>query len=260
MYWFELWPQVSAPWRLLRGLAAGVAVVLILSGCQKENEAGCFTSTGSIRAERRALQPFHTLTTYDNVTVLLVQDTETYAEVRAGQNLQEDIRLEEADGYLTIRNTSRCNWVRRYNTPREVTLHTPRLSGMFLRGEADIRTVGTFRADTLFAHLIGSGDYHLNLASTYLGMSQYELGDIYLSGTASELHHTLGGNGSLYATELPLQEVYLQTNFDSSGNAYVRPARLLAGTHAGTGTVYYAGAVPLLELGITGKGKLTSLP
>ena len=233
------------------GLAGG------LTACDKGNEAGCFTSTGNIVTERRALSPFRVLTTYDNVSVVLVQDAETYAEVRAGKNLQEDIRLEVQGNELIIRNTSRCNWVRRYDTPREVTLHLPRLTDIYLRGQADISTQGAFRQDTIFPHLVGAGDFHLNLVSRYIGMSQYELGDIYLSGSTQELHHILGGSGSLYAQDFPLQQAYLQTNFDSDGNMHLRPARLLAGTHAGTGTIFYT-APPALQnvLKVTGKGKL----
>jgi len=254
MSWSKVEVQVNCSRWVLRG--AAVLGLLALLGCTKENEAGCFTSTGNIVTERRSLPPFQVLTAYDNVQVTLVQDSETYAEVRAGKNLQDDIRLEVQDDQLTIRNTSRCNWVRRYNTPREVTLHVPRLTSIFLRGQADIRADRPFEQDTIFAHLIGSGDFHLNLASQYIGMSQYELGDIYLSGRTQELHHTLGGSGSLYASDFSLQDLYLQTNANSSGNARLRVSRLLAGTHAGAGTVYYALPAPTqLELQVRGKGK-----
>lgn len=257
MVWSELKMQVSGPGRVLRALALCGLAALLLLGCSKENEAGCFTSTGNIVTERRSLPPFRVLTTYDNVQVTVVQDTDTYAEVRAGKNLQADIRLEVKGDELVIRNTSRCNWVRRYDTPREVTLHTPCITSTFLRGQADVRTEGTFSQDTIFFHLIGSGDYHLNLRSTYVGMSQYELGDIYLSGSAQELHHTLGGNGSLYAADFRLQDVYLQTNFDSNGNTHFQVTRLLAGTHAGTGTVFYMPPAPArTELKTTGKGQV----
>ncbi|MCA8830862.1 GIN domain-containing protein [Hymenobacter pini] len=230
-------------------------VTCLLPGCSKENEAGCFTSTGSIITERRSLPPFRVLTTYDNVQVTVVQDTDTYAEVRAGKNLQDDIRLEVKGDELIIRNTSRCNWVRRYDTPREVTLHTPHITSTFLRGQADVRTEGTFSQDTIFFHLIGSGDYHLNLRSQYVWISQYELGDLYLSGTSQELHHTLGGNGSLYAADFSIADAYLYTNFDSNGNQHVRAAQRLVGTHAGTGTVFYT-LHPQINLKVTGKGKL----
>ncbi|TGE08600.1 GIN domain-containing protein [Hymenobacter fodinae] len=257
MSWCEIGPQVSALRRLLRVTALGVAAFGSFVSCSKENEAGCFTSTGNIVTERRALAPFRVLTTYDNITVTLVQDTETYAEVRAGKNLQEDIRLEVTGNQLVIRNTSRCNWVRRYNTPREVTLHTPRIHDIFLRGQSDIRTTGTFRADTLFAHLIGSGDYHLNLQSQYLNMDQYELGDIHLAGRTQELHLTIGGNGSTYATGLPASRIYLRGNASTNGDGHFTATESLVGTHAGTGTIFYSG-IPAssASLQITGKGKL----
>ncbi|MFD2786398.1 GIN domain-containing protein [Hymenobacter rubripertinctus] len=242
--------------RVLR-TAAILALAGGLSACDKGNEAGCFTSTGNIVTERRVLAPFHVLTTYDNIAVVLVQDTATYAEVRAGKNLQDDIRLEVSGSELVVRNTSRCNWVRRYDTPREVTLHLPHLTDIYLRGQADIRTQGAFRQDTIFPHLVGAGDFHLNLLSRYVGLSQYELGDIYLSGATDELHHILGGSGSLYAQGFPLRNAYLQTNFDSNGNMHLRPGRLLAGTHAGTGTIFYSAPTSLQQLlKVTGKGKL----
>lgn len=242
--------------RVLRMVAA-LGLLGGLTACDKGNEAGCFTSTGNIVTERRSLPPFQVLTTYDNISVVLVQDTATYAEVRAGKNLQDDIRLDVQGNELIVRNTSRCNWVRRYDTPREVTLHLPRLVDIYLRGQADISTRGAFRQDTIFPHLVGAGDFHLHLVSRYIGMSQYELGDIYLSGSTQELHHTLGGSGSLYAQDFPLQQAYLQTNLDSDGNMHLHPTRLLAGTHAGTGTIFYT-APPTLQqvLNVTGKGKV----
>ncbi|NVO30033.1 GIN domain-containing protein [Hymenobacter lapidiphilus] len=248
--------QGSAPGRVLR-TATVLALATMLGSCQKDSEAGCFTSTGNIVTERRSLPPFQQLTTYDNITVILVQDTASFAEVRTGKNLQDDIRLEVANGMLTVRNSSRCNWVRRYNTPREVTLHLPRLTDLFLRGQADIRTEGPFRQDTIFPHLVGAGDLRLHLISRYVNMDQYELGNIYLTGSTDELHHTLGGSGSLYAQELGLRDAYLQTNSSSDGNARLRPSRLLVGTHAGTGTVFYAPPAPTtLTLAVTGRGQL----
>lgn len=257
MFRFENRPQGNALPRLLRAVFASVGALLLLAGCQKENEAGCFTSTGRIITERRELAPFRVLTAYDNVRVTLVQDVETYAEVEAGKNLQADIRLAVEGNELTIRNTSRCNWVRRYDTPRDVTVHTPRLHDVFLRGQADIRTAGTFQTDTLFVHLVGSGDFHLSLNSRYLNMDQYELGDLYLDGQTETLLLRIGGNGSTYATDLTARNVFADTNFDSNGDAHVAPTQFLVGTHAGTGTIYYSGTPAQgVSIQLTGKGKL----
>ncbi|WP_324671105.1 GIN domain-containing protein [Hymenobacter sp. GOD-10R] len=192
------------------------------------------------------------VTAYDNVDLLLVQDTATYAEVRAGKNLQEDIELKVQDGQLTIRNTSRCNWIRTYDTPRELTLHLPRLTDLFLRGQGNVRTVGNFRADTIFCHLVGAGDFDLDLTSTYLWLDSYELGDIDLHGRATEVHYTLGGSGSLRAAGLQTHTFFFKSNKGSNGDAHILVSQSLAGTHAGTGTLYYTGS-PTLNLAGSGK-------
>ena len=250
--------QSNAPRRLLRArLGLGLGAALALAGCSKDNEAGCFTSTGRVVTERRALPPFRQLTTYDNVQVTLVQDLETYAEVKAGKNLQEDIRLTVENGHLTIRNTSRCNWMRRYDTPREVTLHLPRLHDVWLWGQADIRTQGPFRADTIFFHLTGAGSYNLNLQSRYLWLDQYELGDIRVQGRADELHLTVGGKGSTYAQGLATRTASFQTNPFSTGNAHLAPTDRLSGIHGSLGTIFYRPAPTLrVEVQMTGKGKM----
>lgn len=250
--------QGNAPRRLLRTAAVlGLGTSAALAGCSKDNEAGCFTSTGRIVTERRALPPFRQLTTYDNVQVTLVQDAETYAEVKAGKNLQADIRLTVENGHLTIRNTSRCNWMRRYDTPREVTLHVPRLHDVWLWGQADIRTQGTFRADTLFCHLTGAGSYDLTLNSSYLWLDQYELGDIRVRGRADALHLTVGGKGSTYAQDLATSTIDFRTNQFSTGNAHLAPISVLSGIHGSLGTIFYRPSPSLrVEVQVTGKGKM----
>jgi len=203
--------------------------------------------------QRRELAPFRTVIAYDNVDVLLVQDTVTYAEVRAGKNLQEDIEVKVQDGQLTIHNTSRCNWARTYDTPRELTLHLPRLTDLFLRGQGNVRTVGNFRSDTLYCHLVGAGDFDLDLTSSYLWFDSYELGNIQLHGRAKEVHYTLGGSGSFQASGFLTQNFYFQSNKGSTGDAHLNVSNFLAGTHAGTGTLYYTGNPPQTDLAGSGK-------
>lgn len=232
-----------------------------LAGCAKDHEGDCFKSTGSIVTERRALPPFQDLVTYTNVDVTLVQDTsltEPYAEVRAGKNLQEDIELTVENGRLTIRNTSRCNWVRRYDTPREVTLHIPTIRDVALLGAGNISTAGNFRTDVVFFHLVGAGDYDLDLTSSTIYLDMYELGDVRLRGTADELSLIVGGLGSLRATELQTQRCFFELTRNSDGAAYVNATDVVGGLHAGTGTLYYTGS-PVLDIRVTGKGQVVKV-
>ena len=252
-----IWPQGTALGRLLSGWASVLAVAGLLGACGKDHGTDCLKSTGKIVTERRELAPFRILTTNDNINVTLVQDADTYAEVRAGKNLQDDIELKVTAGELVITNTSRCNWIRRYDTPREVTLHLPRLFDLRLHGQGNVRTAGNFRADTLFCHLVGAGDLDLDISSHYLNLDMYELGDIRLRGRADDCHLTVGGSGSIRAQGLQTQQCYLRMTQDSDGDAYVTFADFLTGTHAGTGTVHYQGNSANVGIQITDKGKVT---
>ncbi|WP_226163203.1 GIN domain-containing protein [Hymenobacter terricola] len=255
-------PQVSGlGWfGVLRGLGRaglGLALAAGLSTCGPGHGTDCLKSTGTIITQRREVAPgLVTVTAFDNVDLRLVQDTQTYAEVRAGENLISDITLTRNGNALEINNTSTCNWARSYDTPREVTLHLPHIKNVFLRGQGNGSTVGQFAQDSLFVHLVGAGDYDLNLNATYLNIDQYELGDVTLSGTIAEMNFTVGGSGRLFAQGLALRRCYFNMTRDSDGDAHVRVTEALYGTVAGAGTLYYhfSGLPASIGINVTGKG------
>lgn len=256
----SLRPQVSRQGgfgilRTLRRVGLGLGLIVGLTTCGPGHGTDCLKSTGSIITERREVAAGLTsVTAFDNVDLRLVQDSQTYAEVRAGKNLIDDIEFTRKGDALEIANTSSCNWARSYDTPREVTLHLPRIDNLFLRGQGNVSTVGPFVQDTAFCHLVGAGDFDLNFQSTYLNIDQYELGDFNLKGTTDELIFTLGGAGRLFAQGITPRRCYFSTTRDSDGSAHVRASDVLAGTIAGTGTVYYGGAPAAVSIQITGRG------
>lgn len=235
--------------------APAVLLALLLAGCTKDHEGDCFKSNGQVTTERRALRPFHILRLYDNVEVTVVQDAETYAEVRTGENLQKDLELTERNGELTIRNTSRCNWVRRYDVPRQVTLHTPRLTDVFHIGEKTLRTQGAFRQDTLFLHIARAGDIEFEADSKFLWVDQYELGDLRLSGRTEQLVATVGDLGSLYAQGLRARRAQVALDKLGDGDARVLVTDYLEAYVEGRGTLYYNSSVVQKAVSVSGKGK-----
>ena len=261
MNWYRPKPaaQLSRRSRLWAYAAPALLVTaLLLAGCGKDHEGDCLKSTGKVTTEHRELLPFHVLRLYDNVEVTVVQDATTYAEVRTGQNLQEDLELTEQDGTLTIHNTSRCNWMRRYDVPRQVTLHTPRLTDVFHIGEKTLRTEGNFRQDTLFLHLARAGDIEFNVTCKRLFVDQYELGDMRLSGQTDELISTVGDLGSLYAQDLRARRAYIDLDKLGDGNARVFATDYLRASVAGTGTLYYNGSATQKDISVSGKGRAVS--
>ncbi len=251
-------PQVSGPVPFGRRLARAGAALLAaatLSTCGPGHGTDCLKSTGAIVTQRREVaRNLLTVTAYDNVDLTLVQDTATYAEVRAGANLIDDITLTCHGNALEINNSSTCNWARSYDTPRQVTLHLPRVKNLFLRGTGNVNTAGEWRQDTLFAQLIGGGNFDLNLRATQVYLNCYEIGDAFLRGSADELNFTLGTEGRVFASALTTKRCYFKLERDSNGDAHVRATEALGGVVAGQGTLFYSGNPGFKDLRVTGNG------
>ncbi|HEX8327566.1 MAG TPA: DUF2807 domain-containing protein [Hymenobacter sp.] len=253
-------PQVSGlGWfgalRCLSRVGLAVVAATGLSTCGPGHGTDCLKSTGPTVTQRQEVAAgLVTVTAFDNVDLRLVQDSQTYAEVRAGKNLISDIEFRRNGDALEIANTSTCNWARSYDSPCEVTLHLPHITNVFLRGQGNGSTVGQFVQDTIFFHIIGAGDYDLNVKANLLFLDQYELGDMNVRGEAEEMNFTLGGAGRLFAQSLALRRCYFNMTRDSYGNAHVRASQAVGGTVAGTGTLYYGGNPSFTDIKVTGKG------
>lgn len=243
-------PQVSGLYWVLRVLL----LAWPLTACQDND---CLKSAGSVTTERRELAAFKELTATDNVNITLVPDTMTYAEVRTGSHLQEDLKLEVRDNHLYVSNESTCNWARSYSVPHEVTLHVTELPDMSLYGQGNIRTEGQFQDSTLFLHLKGAGDYDLDVNCNYLWIDQYELGDYRLRGKTNELYLSGGGLGRFQASGLQVATYCsLDLSLYADGAIYLNTPGVLSGIHAGTSTIYYTGNPTQTDIRITGKGKV----
>lgn len=261
MHYTNLRPQVSGLGGFKgigRGLSRaglGLGLVVGLSTCGPGHGTDCLKSTGSIITQRREVDAGLTMVTaFDNVDLRLVQDAQTYAEVRAGEYLIDDIVLTRKGNALEISNTSTCNWTRSYDSPREVTLHLPHVTDVFLRGQGNGSTVGQFVQDTVFFHLIGAGDYTINVQAQQLYLDLYELGDINVRGSATEMNFTLGGAGRLFAQGITPRRCYFNMTRDSDGSAHVRATDIVGGIVAGNGTLYYGGPPATTDIRVTGRG------
>ena len=248
---FSIWLQSTALGRLQRG-ALLLASTIGLGACTAEVD--CLKSNGSVVTQRRAVdRRTRIVLVYDNVDLTIVPDTATYAEVRAGEHVIDDLTLTYPDARtLALHNTNRCNWARSYNTPYEVRLHVPRLTDVRQLGYGLVRTASRWTQDTLFVHLLGAGDVQLDLASKYLRIDMYELGDMTLSGTAEELHALVGGSGFLLAGGLATPHCYIETTRSSIGDAHVQATQYLEADVAGKGTLYYTGSPSSLAIKGTG--------
>ncbi|WP_177204548.1 GIN domain-containing protein [Hymenobacter arizonensis] len=239
----------------LSRMVAGLVLATGLSTCGPDST--CLKSTGSIITERREVAPGLThIVMFDNVDLRLVQDSLTYAEVRAGKNLIGDIGFNRQGYTLEISNSSTCNWLRSYNTPREVTLHLPRFRKILILGYGNVSTVGQFALDTVYFDLNGRGNFDLNVKARQLFIDQDDVGDVTVRGEATQLGLFLAGAGQLFAQGLATERCYFDLTRESYGSAYVRSSGNLGGRLKGEGSLYYSGSPSYIDIVVTGKGRV----
>lgn len=242
--WTGAWANAAA--RFVVGLAlAGLAA------CRAGHDLDCLKSNGTVLVQRRAIdRQLQAVYVYDNVDVVIVPDTAHYAEVQAGEHVIDELEFTAPPGshQLTIRNTSTCNWVRSYATPRQVRLHLPTLRRVEQHGYGLVSNEGLWTQDTLYVRIQSAGDVSLNVHATYLYADDYDAGDLTLRGFAHDFHPGLGSNGFLFARDLQADYCYFFTFASWVGDAHVHPLLNLGGTLLGSGTLYYTGTPPFIDV------------
>ena len=231
-----------------------VFATVLLGSCQKENAFDCVKSTGKIVTETRELPPFRILKVYDNLDVKIVADTKHFVEVKAGKNLQENVLAEVKNGELWLQNINKCNWVRSYKKPMEVTVHTPRLTDIVHDGFGTISSESPLPADTIFLHLTSAGNYDLNVKTYSIWLDMYETGDMKLRGTNQKLLAYNYSMGRLFASDLQNQEAIVQVSH--LGDAYVDATKVLHAKIESKGNVYYKNQPDNLSRSGNGSGQL----
>ena len=227
---------------------------VFLAGCQKENALDCLKSTGTIKTETRALDTFRTLRIFDNLEVTVVADSVHYVEVTAGKNLLENIQTEVNNGELSLRNINKCNWVRSYDNPLKIRVHTKELRDVFHDGDATLSSENLFPATSLFLHITGAGDTDLELKTESVWLDMYELGEVRLRGSNNQLTAYILSMGSLKAENLQTKEASLKLT--DQGQAFVQVSQKLTAEINGPGNVFYVGPSPQIKTFGNGSGKV----
>jgi hypothetical protein len=227
---------------------------MLLFSCRKENLFDCFKSTGDIVTERRSIEPFTETIIYDNINVIIVQDSLTYLEVNAGENLLPLINTEIQNGKLIIENNNKCNWVRDFSVPVNVYMHVPSLHILDTYGSGKIYSQNTLSVDVIEINNRNTADIKLDIIANEIYSKQHAaFGDNTISGSCGFLFVYNIGNGFCDCNQLSTSRATVISN--TTGQTYVNACDDLHAEIASSGNVYYKGA-PVISSVITGTGKL----
>jgi hypothetical protein len=233
--------------------------LFLLHGCSKDNRWACFTPTGSEKTERRSVDAFTRIETFNKIQVTIFQGTETKVEVVAGKNIIHNIKTTVKDGVLKIEDDNTCNFVRGYKHTVKVYVTLPYLEKATNNGVGQIFFDEGFSQDSISVRAESSGDIHINGTFKMIRTSSHGNGDIYLDGICNKLFVYSYGTNFLQAMDLEIKDyafIANQSLGDCNINATQTP--MLEYVISSSGNLYYRGEPGIIDGKVDqgAKGKL----
>lgn len=234
-----------------------LGIVLLFSSCRKEQWDDCFTSYGKIGKEKRIIPDFTRLVVGDNFHVVLMQDTTqpTFIELSGGKNMFKGIEATVKNGYLTIKNRNRCNFVRDYKKIITITINAKHLNAINLTAATSISSIGTLKLDYLNINHAALSDVFLNVNIDEISVNSINSGSTILTGKARVLKGSIEEISNLNAQNLVCEEVLIDSHtiWDCTINA----SKIIYVRIYNSGNIYYLNEPAFKELNVrTGKGDL----
>ena len=232
-----------------------ITILLIsFSSCKKENMFDCFKSTGEITTERRNVDGFSEVEVRDNVNVIFVQDTLSFVEVNAGENLLPNISVEVQNGKLYIENHNTCNWVRDFTVPINIYVHVIELKTLHTFGSGKINSLNTLVTNVVEINNHNTGDIDLKISANEIYCKQHACyGDNKISGSAQYVYIYNTGNGFCDCSNIVSSRATVISI--STGPSYINSCDELGTEIKSSGNVFYRGN-PVIHSTVTGTGML----
>lgn len=234
-------------------------LLFLLSSCSKDNRWACFTPTGSETTERRSVDAFTRIESFNKIQVTIFQGAETNVEVVAGKNIIHNIKTIVKDGVLKIEDNNTCNFVRGYKHTVKVYVTVPYIEKATNNGVGLIEFDPAFIQDSISVRAESSGDIRINGTFKMIRTSSHGNGDIYLNGTCDKLFVYAYGTNFLQAMGLEIKDYAFIAN-QSLGDCNINGTQtpMVEYVISSSGNVYVKGEPGKLDGKIDGgaKGKL----
>lgn len=230
-----------------------LSLALIVGACGKDGGV-CFSNSGPVIMQDRTVTPFDSIALYDNVDLVITQDTTIGVRVEAGQNIISGITTTVTDNTLTIHNNNSCNWLRSYDKPIRVHVSVVTLQKLHYESAGNVSSTNTIHAGHFYLDLWGG--------CGVVDMDLYAFEGTFIQhlGTADMVLHGICKISSVYAGDFgrlnlgALESDYCFVINNSSNDCYVKATKLLDATIGSLGNIYYTGSPDSLFTQVTGSG------
>ena len=223
--------------------------------CNKPGAPDCFKTTGELKSVQRALGEIHTIDLDDNINLIIHHDSLPKVIVNAGTNLIDKIITEESNGTLKIYNDNRCNFMRRYDVPIDVHVHTPKLRKIYYNGGGSVTSGSSLQFPYLLLESWNSGsEVNLSIDTDSLyAVIHTGVSNITFSGTADYLYLYSAGNSIFHSEDLQANNVHC--NNGSTGDFFVNAVSTLHVEVRSYSTTWYRGN-PVVSVVGSGTGNV----
>ena len=238
--------------RTIIGLLLLLPTLFVLS-CAKDG-GKCFSNSGTVIVQERAVPDFDSIALYDNVDVILTQDTINRVSVEAGKNIIGGITTQVVNNQLVIHNMNRCNWLRSYDTPINVYVSVRNIWKIRYESAGNITSTNTIRSWYLKIELWGGCgviDLDVNVNDGFF-IQQMGTADLILRGLCKISSVYAGDFGKLQLGGLNTGYSFVKNN--GTNDCYVSASKYLDATVGSMGNIYYTGNPDTLYTHITGSG------
>ena len=193
------------------------AVFFLFQSCNRPSD--CVESAGALTSKQFDFTGFKKIIVYTGIGVVISQGPEYKVEVKTGANLIDNIEVTMAGDMLTLRDNTKCNWVREYGQT-VVYITTPNLTEIYSKTEKDIVSDGILTFPNLRVVSMdlydgysgtGTGDFNLqvnndNFTIDTNGISRYTIAGqttncairVYEAGGIINTQNLISSNVTIY--------------------------------------------------------------
>ncbi|MEN9987483.1 MAG: hypothetical protein RLZZ585_522 [Bacteroidota bacterium] len=220
---------------------------LQLTSCKKPENRSCWKGAGSPISKIIVLPNFQQMEIHQRLKIELIQDSVSFMEVIAGENLVNFIDWTVVDGKLEIWNLNKCPFLRYKNDEVTLKIHFTVLSKLIYWGSELLTnedTIQTNHLDVLMND--GAGDLDLTVIANSINVvNPHGFSNISLGGTCDFLRLDIDGYGRFDARQMQVTDS-ISLMYASNGISYLSANQVkLKAELSSSGDIWYYGQ-PLL--------------
>ncbi|MBP5995082.1 MAG: DUF2807 domain-containing protein [Crocinitomicaceae bacterium] len=230
-----------------------VALLLLLflqvTSCKKPENRSCWKGAGSSISKIIVLPDFQQMEIHQRLKIELIQDSVSYMEVIAGENLVNFIDWKVVDGKLEIWNRNKCPFLRYKNDELTLKIHFSALSKLIYWGSELLTSKDTIQTNHLDVLMNdGAGDLDLTvLANSINVVNPHGFSNISLGGTCGFLRLDIDGYGRFDARQMQVTDS-ISLMYASNGISYLSANQVkLKAELSSTGDIWYYGQPSVIE-------------